>query len=573
MKKVLLLSAVAAMSAAAVNAIEPQILDDVMITKLSPDGKLGASDNGSGTVKILDFVNDKEYEYLPTEDLTTAYSVAYGNAISENGVIIGSLYLDDASYWVDGKWTTLTASCTEGTRTAYSITRDGRRIVGLVATPNSNGFDGLLGVPGYWDRNEDGTYSDFKPLPYPNTDFTGRTPQYITANAISDDGKLIAGQVRDYSGMWHTPILFKENEKGEWSYSLYHPELLNPTGVKFPDPEEILPDVEMPDANNYLTESQKAAYDEAMANYDWNSGDPWPQPVDFLEGESLKEYEEALAPYAAWYAQWEEIQSKVAECEAAGGAQFVFNNVYLSGDGKTLAMTNQRTLMDDPLAWMPTIIYDPYIFNLEKDEIKNYKDDNNNLYVSFVSGNGAVLAWKAGDINKAFVLSTEKDAFIPFEDYVKSISLETAAWMTENMTQSCMVGFDDITGDFIYEDALVTGIPTATADFTTFATYTETWAFEYIEGMPNSYSYMFTIDNPAGVALPVEGGNLAIAIVDGAIMLNGDAASVAVYDLNGRLVMNVANPGTKVETTLASGFYIVKAVVANGEAVTVKAAL
>lgn len=81
MKKVLLLSAVAAMSAAAVNAIEPQVLENVTINKLSPDGNLAVSDM-YGVVTIFDFANDKTYEYGMDETTGISYSTGNGNSIS-----------------------------------------------------------------------------------------------------------------------------------------------------------------------------------------------------------------------------------------------------------------------------------------------------------------------------------------------------------------------------------------------------------------------------------------------------------------------------------------------------------
>ena len=576
MKKVLLLSAVA-LCASQVQAVEPTVLENVTINNLSPDGKWGASDT-YGAVIIFNFDTGKKYEFVPDpEDYMTYYSLGSGNCISNTGAVVGGISLNDASVCIDGEWVSLKASCTDGTRTAYSITPDGNRIVGMVAPMGSDGFTGLLSIPGYWDRNDDGTYSDFKQLPYPVIDFTNRIPQYISAASVSDDGKFIVGQVRDNTGMWHCPILFRQDEKGEWSYEIYHQELLNPTGVKFPSPEEILPEVESLDIMDYMTDSQKEAYQFAVDNYDW-VGD-YPEPEDYIGEEEYKEYLKDNAPYIAWFKQFEEIEAGIEECRAAGAVNFTFNNVHLSGNGNYFAMTSEKTVeIDDPLSWMPfKTIYAPCVFNIEKDEYKFYDND---IVVSFVSKNGDVLASSFGTdamYTSAYILRAGDADFIPLEKYVEQISPETAKWMKDNMTHSCTVGMDD-NYQPVYEEVMVTGLPTASSDLTTFATWTETWSFEEMinavdDEYPSMISYMFTIDNPAGVSAPSVADAISVKVTDGAILVNGDAASLEVYDLNGRLVMNVANPGSAVETNLASGFYIVKAVAANGDVVTVKAAL
>lgn len=579
MKKVLLLSAVA-LCASQVQAVEPTLLENVTINNLSPDGKWGAS-SAYGTLTIFDFKTGEKYVCAPDpDDYLTSYYLGSSNCISNSGVVVGGVNLDDASIWTNGEWHSLKATCTDGTRTAHSITPDGSRIVGMVAPMGSNGYSGLMGIPGYWELNDDGTYSDFKQLPYPVVDFTNRIPQYISATSISDDGKFIVGQVRDNSGFWHCPILFKENEKGEWSFEVYHQELLNPTGVKFPSPEEIVPEVDCPDIQEYMSESQREAYNFAVDNYDW-TGD-YPMPEDYIGEEEYKEYLKDCAPYIAWYNQFNEISAGIEACRAAGAVNFTFNNVYLSGDGKYFAMTSEKTVdNDDPLAWMPfKTVYSPCVFNLEKDEYKLHEGDAD-LITSFISKNGDVLASTFGTdamYTSAYILPAGETEFIPLEKYVEKVSPETFSWMKENMIHSCAVDVDENSGQPIYEEVMVTGLPTASADLTTFATWTETWSFEEMinsvdEEFPTMITYVFTIDNPAGICVPSVADTISVEVADGVILVSGEVASLAVYDLNGRLVMNVANPGSTVDADLASGLYIVKAVAANGEAVTVKAAL
>ena len=568
MKKVLLLSAVAAMSAAAVNAIEPQVLDDVMITKLSPDGNLAVSDM-NGVVTIFDFANDKTYEYGMDEETYVSYTTGLGNAISSTGIIVGGKGDENPAYWENGEWKMLPVSEVSGVYGPNGITPDGGVICGIVPS-TSTGATTIL--PAIWTRNDDGSYSDYKILPHPSKDFSGRDPQYITAVCISNDGKTIAGQIQDYSGMLPQPIVYRMNDKNEWEYELIHPEMINVGNVEFP---EWSPEPYRPEPEDFMTPENLAAYEEAYQTYIQNGYNPdlMPYPSEYMTPEEIAAFEEAAAIYNEWLEKDNAIGDIVWSLPDEGAAMFVYNNVALSGNGKYYGTTVQF-IIDGEYKYMPII------FDLETGDFTKHSADKD-ISITFVADNGNALAGTVMDYlsispMQAYALKSGEDTFVPLIDFL-AYSPVTVDWMKKNMSHDGVAtGEYDEEGSLILEDNyMITGMPTANADMSVIATWTtsDLWDIDNWE-KPFAYSYLLTPGlNPTGIALPVDGANLAIAIVDGAIMLNGDAASVAVYDLNGRLVMNVANPGAKVETTLASGFYIVKAVAANGEAVTVKAAL
>lgn len=568
MKKVLLLSAVAAMSAAAVNAIEPQVLDDVMITKLSPDGNLAVSDM-NGVVTIFDFANDKTYEYGMDEETYVSYTTGLGNAISSTGIIVGGKGDENPAYWENGEWKMLPVSEVSGVYGPNGITPDGGVICGIVPS-TTTGATTIL--PAIWTRNDDGSYSDYKILPHPSKDFSGRDPQYITAVCISNDGKTIAGQIQDYSGMFPQPIVYRMNDKNEWEYELIHPEMINVGNVEFP---EWSPEPYRPEPEDFMTPENLAEYEEAYQTYIQNGYNPdlMPYPSEYMTPEEIAAFEEAAAIYNEWLEKDTAIGDIVWSLPDEGAAMFVYNNVALSGNGKYYGTTAQF-IIDGEYKYMPII------FDLETGDFTKHSADKD-ISITFVADNGNALAGTVMDYfsispMQAYALKSGEDTFVPLIDFL-AYSPVTVDWMKKNMSHDGVAtGEYDEEGSLILEDNyMITGMPTANADMSVIATWTtsDLWDIDNWE-KPFAYSYLLTPGlNPTGIALPVDGANLAIAIVDGAIMLNGDAASVAVYDLNGRLVMNVANPGAKVETTLASGFYIVKAVAANGEAVTVKAAL
>ncbi len=579
MKKVLLLSALAAMAVQA-QVLEPKVLENLSINAFSPDGNWCVS-NFYEVVTVYDVANEKTYTYAPEGDSNDYYSIGAGKPVSNTGVVVGGTDMQSASYWKDGVWTRLVSPDTPdgGNVTAYSITPDGSRICGMVSPAGASGYDGLMGVPGYWDLQPNGTYSEFIPLPFPAKDFTGRVPQYVSAVSLSDDGTMMVGQVTDFSGGWHQPILYTKNDKNEWEYTLLGSELQNPNNVKFPD--VILEEPEYPDVMNFMSPEKKEEYIAALDK--WyevdNNPDPQPNPADYMTEEEIAAYNAAADEYNIYYNQLDEISILLDECMTAGGMDFVFNNIYLSGDGKWIATTGAKTVPDDdPMPWAPyKLLNIPVIFNIETGEYKTYETETG-LGLSYIGKNRTVLAstFQITNTTSAYILTPDADEFVPLYDYVKGVSAETAKWMEENMTHVCMVGYDE-NYDPIWDDAMITGLPTANADFTRIASWMETNSWEEAqnadENFPLIVSYMFDLTIGAGITSAVADGTFGIQVADGVLLVNGDAASVTVYDLNGRVVLDVANPGNRVDTGLASGFYVVKAVSVSGDTVTVKAAL
>lgn len=291
MKKVLLLIAVAATTAMA-NAVEPQVLEDVTINKLSPDGNWGVSDLNP-VLTIFDFANNQTYVYDGTDG---TYTAGNGNCISSTGIVVGSVDDTTPTYWENGTWTALPTGEDEGTCNVNGITPDGSRMCGIVSSTTTGE---TIILPAIWSRNAEGVYDKCELLPCPTKDFTGRAPQYITAVCISDDGKTIAGQIQDYQGTMPQPIIYRQNEKGEWTYELLHPEMLNPTGAKFPEWQE---EPKRPEFEDYMSDEKRAAYEEAYKKYQdsWYDPELEPNPADYMTADEIAAYKKDADIYNAW---------------------------------------------------------------------------------------------------------------------------------------------------------------------------------------------------------------------------------------------------------------------------------
>lgn len=344
MKKILLLSATAMMASAAF-AVEPQIYDELYSVGISPDGKtMVSATETTFTIVNLETGQKTEFEGNGTVD---SYSLGQGNAFSSAGVIVGSGIDGRAAYYQEGEWVDLNTPHPEFTSCADGITADGTRICGNVgmAKMSIDDIPTPMQVPAVWDLKSDGTYGDAVVLPYPEKDFSGRVPTYVTAMAISDDGKTVVGQVYDYSGGYISLIFYTLGDDNQWSYNTEFNRLVNPDNVTFPEDPGECPTG--PDANDYLTEEQRAAYQAAVdvyyeeiaaGNYDAQ----YPEMTDFMSPEQKAAYEAALAAYQVAQEEWQAkftAYYTVFEQATVNAKSIVFNNVKLTPDGKTAVST------------------------------------------------------------------------------------------------------------------------------------------------------------------------------------------------------------------------------------------
>ena len=495
MKKTLLLLSTAALSAVAASAFEPTVLPGKAIAGISPDGNLAVS-YVNGEVFILDLQTGKEYHYPDTEGVATGN----GNAMSNTGVVVGETnYSTTASWWKDGEWHMITNPETVAMSYANGITRDGKRIVGTVSPDTYDGsLEGLMLVPCYWDLEADGTYGKTNHLPYPEKDLTGRTPQYITAISVSTDGKVIAGQIMDYSGAVTQPIVYTQVEDGKWTYTLPHNELYHPEGFELPedpgDSPDALPesfmteeeraayekaveeywenqnslvspeptdfmspdklaayqaaldeyfetwdDEKYPDAKDYMSDEEWAGYQEALDEYDEKANSlQYPDAEDYLSEEGKAAYAKAREESEKWDEKWNEFSEKLNELIEMV-PNFTFNNVLLSPDGKTYATSYSRESFN-PMTWEFISESKPYVLNLTDGTYKSYETDGVNLIVSSMTDDGTLLAHKPADYmggdfaTVAYVLPAGESTFLPLHQYMASVNPGLGAWMTENMT-------------------------------------------------------------------------------------------------------------------------------------------
>ncbi|MGN0237982.1 MAG: T9SS type A sorting domain-containing protein [Lepagella sp.] len=569
MKKSLLIGASLLCAPLLASALEPVVLDNFQAVSVSPDGKTVGSYLMS-TVSFYD-VENGTFETFEGDDEVVSYWLGHGNNASAEGTFVGRSSLDgNCSWYKDGEWHALKTFNASLVNLANGITADGSRICGSLGLQpiSTEDTDTPMSVPAIWDRNADGTYGDPVALPYPELDFTGRVPQYVTANCISDDGKTVVGQVVDYGGWMICLIVYTQNENGEWSYKC-DTASLNPNNHEFPEDPGECP--MMPQMTDFMTEEELAAVQAAIdAWYEEGTWDysTYPQYADFMTDEEKEAYETAYAEWEAiyeeWDAKWTAFMTTYQQCQMEG-MTLTFNSSAISPDGKMAASGHLLDTYDDD--WNPIYRKGAAIYSIEDGDFTVSKMTTDNTLPTQVMADYTVLAAQAApsEPSKAVVYLPGADEAIDLRDYLASRNTETVDWINENMIHDVSY-YDYNTWTMVtLEDAVCTGSPNAPADLSFFATHMEiTWESTELSGYVASY-ILPSGDDAAVKGVAGELNSAVKALKGGKIMISGAAADLNVYDAQGRRVFSAKDANGMIETGLSNGVYVVVANTAEGK--------
>lgn len=564
MKKTLLLGA-AAIVAASASADIPAIYENLQILGISSDGKTAYSEN-MGTLTLIDIATGNLTEYIGEEN--NGFVAGQGGCFTTDGMLVGATALG-AAYLKDGQWIQLDVPNPQFDSYAQGVTPDGSLIVGMVgmAKMSTDDTDTPMQVPAAWSRNTDGTYGECQLLPYPEKDFSGRVPQYVTAFTPRADGNLVIGQVVDYSGSMTSVIYYTRDNSGKWSYNASLNKLCNPNGLVFPEVPGDAP--ETPQWTDFMTDEEKAAYDVAVEEWtNEGSGDhsTYPKYEDFASDEEKAAY---AAAYAAWetaFASWNDkfmaYNAVLMQCFEEG-VPVMMNNLYLSADNKSVVSTTSIRY-EDPSNWTGiSSSYTPITIDLEtgKYDIKPHE----NIVISSLAADGTIFGWTESETvpRKAMVYKPGATEPVSLYGYYQEYAPETAAWIKENMIRDIEM-YDYESGSWIpVHDVEFTGTPHVTPDLKVLATAV---ANVWDETVPvNIYSYVLPGSHAGveGVADDAADSLKVSVFKGGRIAIEGEADTVTVFDADGRVMFNAAAADV-IETGLASGAYIIKVTSVNG---------
>lgn len=547
-------------------------MPDFYFDKMSPNGKWLATQT-EGVVYTYDREADTYYEYIASEDaITEFYGIGAGNCWSNDGILVGKVNDMECAYMKDNEWYELPIDREKnlGLNVANGITPDGRRIVGNIGISGMNMYSEQMVMPVYWDVTPDGDYGMYQILPYPKTDFCGRVPQYITAICVSDDGKTIIGNIVDWSGFYIYPIIYTQDENGEWSYRTICEGVLYPEGAQFgtwpgeepntPDPTQFMNDEQaaayLAALNHYMTEYKKMENGEI----DWEDLPELPDPTDYITDKidaynaALQEYYNTLENY---YKQLGEFQTILDN--TMYGNSFILNNLYLSGNGRYINTTIKGVDATNP--YNPIAVYTPTLFDLQDGSMTAVKGATD-MIASSVMNDGRSIAqnpFMAYGRN-SYIVSRDGQTLTPFVDFLAGVDYDMWDFVKSISVYDVIYidGFDEY-GNPSYavaNDSIVSGSVHCNSDGTIFTSFMYD---EWSEGdVIRQFSYQVDFTALASVDA-VENNNSDIYVANNTLYTQGRIDEVVLYNISGAVVMRITSPHEATALNLPPGIYVVSA--------------
>ena len=587
MKKQLLTLACASFIACTCFGQTMKKYEGLLFDKMSPNGQW-TTQAMQGSVVIFNRADSVFYVY--GEEEGSAYSIGQGNAINNDGIIVGGISDGQPAYWQDGEWNLLPLAEADTIvyNSADAITPDGRRIAGSLACSRW-GLDNnnQMLAPVVWTKGEDGKYGLYQRLPQPTKDFSGRAPQYITARSISADGKTIFGQIVDYTGMYPCLIVYKEDAEGKWSYQTLGQELLYKEGTEFPAWPNYEP--KQPKIQNYMSEEELTEYNDAMALYEdsvdlYYQGliDKYPSyPLydDYLKNETKKEeYTQASDKYKKEYKAYQDSTNVFYDVfyEACTNKAFGSNEVVTSENGRYyVSSLSCPDPNGDPLALEPEIITVPVCFDLQAEKPTMIQLDGNDIITCSVLNDGTVfMASPSIEYTRnAYVIPTGSKKAMSFFDWMKAKNLPAYNWMTENLSFDYTgVKYDEDGNEILVNvpDSLIAGTISVNPEGTVFSAFL--WDAWSLEDKGQYISYFIDLNPASGVAAPkAEATEVKVYPnpTTDILYIDGDICKINIFDLSGRVVYESSSVSSSIPmaSIAGRGTYLVKLTTTDGNIV------
>lgn len=418
----------------------------IAFTKLSNKGRyLVASSQG---VTIFDREEQKTHQY------GSSYSVGLGNAISDNGIIVGSASNSTKPcYWQDGEWHDLPHNIGSNVSfgMANGITPDGSAIVGYIDCRAVTKKQWPMVSPVIWTLDHATGEYMFQMLPEPEKDVTGCTPQQVSATFISADGKTVLGQVTDLRGGLEYQIVYRQGTDGTWTCETSGEGRMVKDDAYWP---EYPTRPTKPQAADFLTQDEIKAFNDANQAYrdsleivDLTGKNPrMPFYEDFIN-ERRDEYEAAMEQYEKDNAKYVTDLYAFFDAYAANIThhRYEFNSHKLSRNGRYYTANYIYPDPDDnnPDITKVKMFLSPIFFDLQS-EADPQVTVHTQLAVYTVSDNGCVVA--ATPKEDATVYSRTAYMIRPgqepqlFSDWIKASHPEAQKWLEENMTYTVPEG-------------------------------------------------------------------------------------------------------------------------------------
>lgn len=425
----------------------------ISFSKLSNNGRYLVSTSPSTT--ILDRETEEAYQY------GTTYAIGLGNAISDNGIIVGTTANNTKPcYWQDGEWHILPHDAGNNVSfgMANGISPDGKFIVGYIDYRAVSKKQWPMVSPVLWTLNPTTEEYEFSLLPEPDMDITERTPQQVSATFISEDGKTALGQVTDNRGMLEYQAIYSLDNEGKWSVRNSGNSSMIKEDAYWP-PYPTRP--KKPQAADYLTEEEKIAFNNANRAYldsleivPLTGKNPrMPFYEDFIK-ENKDKYDADMANYEEENASYVTRLYEYFDAYAANLTykRYEFNSHKLSANGRYYTANYIYPDPDDnnPDISKVKMFLSPIFFDISDPEAEPQVTINNSMQVYSISDYGCIAA--ASPKSDARVYSRTSYLIRPgkepqlYSEWIKLNHPEAQKWLEENMTYSVPEGCDQTPG-------------------------------------------------------------------------------------------------------------------------------
>lgn len=427
MKKKLLLclTGVFALGAMAQNKVVPNVVNDVVAFSISANGAYIMAQDPTGsavTISTSNWMSDTYAGYYPGGN----------NPQANNGVLVGQSFDLELAVMFESYAVVPKQFRGAGMSMLESITPDGSRASGYMS--NIMGYSPLQ-VPIFATISDDGTLTDFFPLPYPAKDFFGAAPQYINAGFISADGHTIVGQVMSGDGFFCYPIIYREIN-GRWSYTLPTEKNFNPDGL--PLPVEPSDDIVQPQIYDFMTAEKAALWKKDLAAYENDNSlpNPWDHVLDYMSYDDFKEYEAAIDKYNE---EVEEYYKKLDEYwdainKLTRNRNYAQNQYTLKADGSVFATAKVVEGEYDGVSDVAAG-YVVEIFDVETGASRIINSKNKFLLPRQFLKDGTLVALDPMNFCDYFLLDGAEE-FITTEEYMQAYHPTWLLWMEENLSNN-----------------------------------------------------------------------------------------------------------------------------------------
>ena len=407
-------------------SLDPVVIPDATARKISTDGKWVCC---YGTTIVVYNV-DNQSTYLYPE-----CSIGKGNCIAADGTVVGSR--DDYSVVMkDGEIIELPVFERYGFSGINGINSAGTMVTGYVQNPVLQDgsivdpFDEgvTVFVPITADITPEGNIEKINFLPYPDKDFLGFAPMYVTGEWISDDGKTILATMTDSYGRFEDPIVYRQGPDGKWSYSTPTKEFSNPEGIVLPEnPWNLFPDE--PNLKDYMTPLEYQAYSLAMEKFLFNGG-PEPNLYDYMTEEMAQKYIEDYRAYENYfYDHKDEIDAYENAYREILQTSLYFRDSAMDPQGAFFA--SSAVGYNDEGTNAPSHVM---IFNTQTGEYTSLDSQYSELKIHQILSDGTVLAYTGlftYEVLKGYILLPGATDFIPFADYLYTVNEGYAKWLDD----------------------------------------------------------------------------------------------------------------------------------------------